>query len=185
MFNVRPEALAPWLHVEPLPADEVPGFRMNPDGSVRDTQRGAASGSLGFDPSASPSPLTGFQDAMGFSGNIDADAYLTGGPTDFAASPRNPLQDALDEITRIYARFVPRPSGPFDGQGAGTAKVSSSGSQQLSPYAAGSQTSEPLGAGRLSTAGQERRFSDDGGTLGISWQQFRPARPQGHASASA
>ena len=48
MFNVRPEALIPWLHVEPPLADEVPGFRMNPDGSVRDTQRDAASGSFGF-----------------------------------------------------------------------------------------------------------------------------------------
>lgn len=48
MFNVRPDAMNPWLHVEPQPADEVPGFRMNPDGSVHDTQRRAASGPFGF-----------------------------------------------------------------------------------------------------------------------------------------
>src|SRR5690349_17045971 len=43
MFNVRPERLIPWLYVEPSPAvDDVPGFRIAPDGSVRDTQ------SIGF-----------------------------------------------------------------------------------------------------------------------------------------
>ncbi len=42
MFNVRPKAMIPWLHVEPPPADEVSGFRMNPDGSVHNTQHGAA-----------------------------------------------------------------------------------------------------------------------------------------------
>ena len=49
MFNVRPKRLIPGLYIEPPPADEVPGFRMNPDGSIRDTQRGAPSGSFGFD----------------------------------------------------------------------------------------------------------------------------------------
>ncbi|GEP56683.1 hypothetical protein [Reyranella soli] len=48
MFNVRPEAMIPWLHVEPPPADELPGFRMNPDGSVRGAQRGGTAGSFGF-----------------------------------------------------------------------------------------------------------------------------------------
>lgn len=48
MFNVRPERLIPWLYVEPPPADEVPGFRMNADGSVRDTQRSTPFGSFGF-----------------------------------------------------------------------------------------------------------------------------------------
>lgn len=35
LFNVRPERLIPWLYVEPPSADEVPGFRMNADGSTR------------------------------------------------------------------------------------------------------------------------------------------------------
>jgi len=48
MFNVRPERLIPWLYVEPPSADEVPGFRMNADGSVRDTQLSTPSGFFGF-----------------------------------------------------------------------------------------------------------------------------------------
>lgn len=48
MFNVRPRAMFPWFHVEPPLADKVPGFRMNAEGSVRDTPSEAASGLLGF-----------------------------------------------------------------------------------------------------------------------------------------
>jgi len=48
MFNVRPKPAFPWIHVEPPPAEEVPGFRMNPDGSLRDRQRVAASDSFGY-----------------------------------------------------------------------------------------------------------------------------------------
>ena len=48
MFNVRPERLIPWLYVEPPPPDDVPGFRMNADGSVRDTQRSTPRDSFGF-----------------------------------------------------------------------------------------------------------------------------------------
>lgn len=57
MFNVRPKPAFPWIYVEPPPAEEVPGFRMNPDGSLRDRQRGAASGSFGYGmPSGSSAP---------------------------------------------------------------------------------------------------------------------------------
>ena len=48
MFNVRPERLIPWLYVEPQPADEVPGFRMNADGSLRDAQRSTPLDSFGL-----------------------------------------------------------------------------------------------------------------------------------------
>jgi hypothetical protein len=111
MFNVRPDARSPWLCVEPPPADEVPGFRINPDGSVRGTRRAAPPGSFGFDPSAGPSPSmgTGFQDAMRFApGNVHPDAHLTG-LSDFAPPPRHPLQDALDQIMGIYAGFGTEP----------------------------------------------------------------------------
>lgn len=37
MFSVRSDRLIPWIYVEPPPADEVPGFRLNTDvGSGRD-----------------------------------------------------------------------------------------------------------------------------------------------------
>jgi len=113
MFNVRPERLPPGLYVEPPPAKEVPGFRLNLDGSVRDTELGAPSGSFGFDPSAVPTPSigTGFQDTVSFApGSVYPDAYLTGGLPDFAPPPRHPLQDALDQIMGIYAGFGTVPS---------------------------------------------------------------------------
>lgn len=42
MFNVRPDALSPWLHVEPPPANDPPGFRVAPDGAMPDSQSGLA-----------------------------------------------------------------------------------------------------------------------------------------------
>jgi soluble lytic murein transglycosylase-like protein len=146
MFNVRPDALSPWLYVEPPPADEVPGFRMNPDGSVRDTPRAAPPGSFGFDPSARPSPSMGlgFQDAMRFApGNVYPDAHLTG-LSDFAPPPRHPLQDALGQITRIYAPFAPRPpGGPFVGQQSEAGMVSPTFGQPPFPNVAESQSPKP------------------------------------------
>jgi len=143
MFNVRLEALFPWLNVEPPPADEVPGFRINPDGSVRDTQQAAPSSSLAFDPSINPSPPvgSGFQDAMRLgAGNVYPDDYLISALPDFAPPPRNPLQDALDQIMGIYAGFAPRPSGTFDHQGPSVGMVAPTVGRPLSPYAVESQS---------------------------------------------
>lgn len=126
MFNVRPDALSPWLYVEPPPADEVPGFRMNSDGSVRDTPSAAPPWPFGFDPSAgsSSSMSPGLQDAMRFvPGNLYLDPYLTG-LSGFAPPPRHPLQEALDQIERVYAPFAPKSSGPLQSQGSGTNIVS-------------------------------------------------------------
>lgn len=142
MFNVRSNAPSPWLYVEPPAAAEVPGFRMNPDGSVRDTPRAAPPGPFGFDPSASPSPSmgTGFHEAMRFApGNVYPDADLTG-LYGFAPPPRHPLQDALDQITKIYAPFARMPSGRFELQGSDTNIVSPSVGQPLSRYALQSQS---------------------------------------------
>lgn len=146
MFNVRPEALSPWLYVEPPTPDEVPGFRMNPDGSVRDTPRAAPPGSFGSNPGASPSPpmATGFHDAIRVApSNVYPEAYLTG-LSDFVLPPRHPLQDALDQITRIYAPFVPRSSGLFEPQRSGTNTVSPNVGLPLLPYAPRSQSPAPV-----------------------------------------
>ena len=51
MFNVRPDQLWPWIHFEP-PSEDLPGFRMAADGSIRAT---GESGS-GF-PSYVPAPI--------------------------------------------------------------------------------------------------------------------------------
>lgn len=138
MFNVRPNALSPWLYVEPPPADEVPGFRMNPDGSVRDTPSAPPPRPFGFGSSASSSPSMGFgfQDAMRFApGSIYSDAYLTGGLPDFAPPPRHPLQEALNQIMGIYAGFGTEPSRSLDQQSSTADIVGPIGNQFHSPYA--------------------------------------------------
>ena len=138
MFNLRPEDLFPWLRVEPPSTDEVPGFYLNPDGSSGDTRRTAASPASGFDPSASASPPmgTGLQDAMRFAPtNIYPTAYLPNGLPDFTPPPRHPLQDALDEIMRIYAGFDPHRSSPIVQQGPGTKIISPVGNWPAASYA--------------------------------------------------
>jgi hypothetical protein len=80
---------------------------------------------------------TGFQDATPFTaGNNFPVTYLPDGLPDFAPSPRHPLQDAVDEIMKIYGGFPPRTSSPLDGQGSGTNTVSPIGSWPLSSRAA-------------------------------------------------
>lgn len=64
MFNVRPDAQSPWLHVEPRQADGVPGFRVNLDGSVGDTPRTDLSSANPTTPSDAPPPRPSLQDAI-------------------------------------------------------------------------------------------------------------------------
>ena len=56
MFNVRPDALSPWLYVEPPQPDDRPGFRIAPDGSVIDAKRATP---FGNDLRAGTEPSTG------------------------------------------------------------------------------------------------------------------------------
>jgi hypothetical protein len=80
---------------------------------------------------------TGFNDAMRFApGNNFPVTYRPDGLPDFGPPPRHPLEDALDEIMRIYAPLAPRSSGPFDRQTSGTDILSSIGSWPVFPYAA-------------------------------------------------
>jgi hypothetical protein len=104
MFNVRPDAQSPWLFVEPPPANEVPGFRMKPDGSVRDTPPAAPSG-------ASLAGLTGF-----------------------TPLPRHPLHDAIDQIMMLYATLAPRPSDASGRQGSIGNMGSPTSGRPFSPY---------------------------------------------------
>lgn len=178
MFNVRPDAL--WLYVEPPPADEVLGFRMNPDGSVRDTPSAAPSGSFGLDPSASSSSSMGpgLQDAAGIApGNIYSDA-CPAGLSGFVSPPRHPLQDALDQIVRIYAPFAPRAPGPFEPQGSGTDIVSPNVGRPLSPYAPPFQSRAPVASdGALTTVGPLGSFS--GSLAGLETETTPPQAPKG------
>jgi hypothetical protein len=100
MFNVRRNAFSPWLHVEPPPPDEPPGFRVAADGSVRDTQ-GTGFAPFEYDPrdgAASPAG-TSFEDAIRLaSGGLHS-------PADLATLPRSPVQEALDQIARNLRRL--------------------------------------------------------------------------------
>jgi soluble lytic murein transglycosylase-like protein len=186
MFNVRPDALSPWLYVEPPTADEVPGFRMPPDGPVRDAPRIASPGSFGFDPSASLSPSmgTGFLDAMRFApGNVYPEAYLTG-PSDFAPPPRHSLQDALDQIMRIYAPFAPRYSGPFEPPGSGTNAVSPNINRLASPYEPRAWSPVPLDSTPPVQSDSALKTIGPLGSLtsGLAGLEAEPNPPQGQES---
>lgn len=138
MFNVRPSAFSPWLHVEPPPPDEPPGFRVAPDGSVSETQ-GAAFAPFGYDPrdGAAPPAGTSFDDAI----RLTAGGFYN--PAELATLPRNPVQEALDQIARIYAGFGAKPSSLLDPQGPSTGMVAPVGRRPFSPYIE-SPLSQPL-----------------------------------------
>ncbi len=98
MFNVRPDGLSPWLYVEQPPDDEPPGFRVAPDGSVIDAKRSTSSAPV------APTIDTDFENAI----RLTAGGLY--GPADLAMLPRDRIQEALDQIGRIYAGFGTKPS---------------------------------------------------------------------------
>lgn len=115
MFNVRPDTQSPWLHVEPPPVDEVPGFRMNPDGSIRNTPRNAP-------PGADPTALSGL-----------------------SPPPRQSLQSAVDQIMRIYAPFATVPMvAPTVGQPPFPIVAASQAPRPAVPVISGSDKSGSL-----------------------------------------
>ena len=139
MFNVRPNPLSPWLYVEPPQPDDPPGFRVAPDGSVIDAKRAPPFAPFGSDPHAGTEPSAGtdFEAAI---------CLVPGGrydPADLATLPRSPVQEALDQIARIYAGFGTKPSSLLDRQGQSTATVAPVGGRPFSPYAVGSSLSQP------------------------------------------
>jgi hypothetical protein len=138
MFNVRPDAFSPWLHVEPPLPNEPPGFRVAADGSVRETQ-GTGFAPFGYDPRDDAAPPAGadFEDAI----------RLTSGglysPADLATLARSPVQEALDQIARIYAGFGTKPSSLLDRQGPSSDTVAPVGGRPFSPYVVESSLSQP------------------------------------------
>jgi soluble lytic murein transglycosylase-like protein len=108
------------------------------DGSVRETQ-GTGFEPFGYDPrdGAAPPAGTDFEDAI----------RLTSGglysPADLATLPRSPVQEALDQIARIYAGFGTKPSSLLDRQGPSTGMVAPGGGRPFSPYAVKSSLSQP------------------------------------------
>ena len=127
MFNVRPNAISPWFHVEPPPVDEPPGFRAAPNG------QSSASPflSFGFNPGtgSAPSAGTDFEDAIRLASGL----Y---GPADLATLRRNPIQEALDQITRIYAGVGPRLPSPLGRRRPSIGPVTPAGGLPRSPYTA-------------------------------------------------
>ena len=136
MFNVRPDALSPWLYVEPPQPDDRPGFRIAPDGSVIDAKRATP---FGNDLRAGTEPSTGTD----FEAAIRQVAGGLYGPADLATLPRSPVQEALDQIARIYAGFGTKPSSLFDRQGQSTGTVAPVGGRPFSPYAVEPSLSQP------------------------------------------
>ena len=94
MFNVRPDALSPWLYVEPPQPDDPPGFRIAPDGSVIDAKRATPFAPFGNDLRAGTEPSTGTD----FEAAIRQVAGGLYGPADLVTLPRSPVQEALDQI---------------------------------------------------------------------------------------
>jgi hypothetical protein len=126
MFDVRPNAPSPWLYVEPPPADEPPGFRVAPDG-----QSGSppfSSASFNSSVGTAPSTSTSFEDAI----RLATGLY---GPADLATLQRNPIQEALDEIKRIYAGVAAGSPSLFGHQGPSNGVVTPVSGLPLSPYA--------------------------------------------------
>lgn len=131
MFNVRPDALSPWLYVEQPPEDEPLGFRVAPDGSVMDAKR------IEFSAPAAPPIGTDFEDAI---------RHAAGGlygPADLAVLPRDPVQQALDEIAMIYAGLGTKPSNLLDRQAPSADMATPVGGRLPSPSAIESSLMSP------------------------------------------
>src|SRR5262249_6631817 len=115
MFNFRPDT--PWIRFRPEPAgDDPPGFRIAPDGSVMDTRSGAdGSGWSGSSPNVFGASSAAV--AYGpFETAIDPRSHPADSSFAFASTPRRSMQEAFDQLSRIYA-------------GAGFLKPASFGSQ--------------------------------------------------------
>lgn len=121
MFNVRPAAPSPWLHVEPPPPNEPPGFRLAADGSIREAPGAAADVSGQAIRRAPDGPYP--------------EAYLTSSAPDFLPLARNAVQEALDQIARIYRSFGVTPSTLPDPQSLGAGPAVPAGGRLFSSYA--------------------------------------------------
>lgn len=131
MFNVRPDALSPWLYVNQIPIDNSAGFRAASDGSVDDQQDSTAFIPFGFNPRAAsaPAPGAGFEDAI--RSIVDPATYLSQNAAGLAPLPRVSIQEALEQIARIYANA----STGFDRQDPGDAMAVPAGVQPHPSYA--------------------------------------------------
>lgn len=146
MFSVRPDALSPWLHVEPPPANDPPGFRVAPDGAMHDSQSDLAFTPFRNDPRVNAAALgtTDFEDAIRRAADgLYPETYLTYDPVGFAALSRDSIREALDQITRIYGGFGANPPGSLGQRRPGTTPVNG---RPFSPNVSGyspSQAPEP------------------------------------------
>jgi len=121
---------------------------------------------------------TGFQDAMPIAaGNTFPVTYLPSGLPGFAPPRRHPLQDALDEIMRIYEGFAPRPSDPFVQRGSRAELLSPIVGQPLSWYAGDFQSPDPAMPGASAQLGESGNQTATESPLGSSSVNFAQLDP--------
>ena len=136
MFNIRPDK--PWFQFGDEPLADLPGFRMNADGTVRDASPGDLSTALlGIDPGDS-AVLPG-----GTMFNVQPGQNLPGlhnfrPPEErvpgFRMNADGSIRDASTPPARLYPNVGGNPFGPFDQPGNNA--FTSVGNGSLPPYLA-------------------------------------------------
>jgi hypothetical protein len=105
-FGTLPETPVPGFHVEP-PTNNPPGFRVGSDGSVQDTlPDNSKIMSFGYDPQADAiSSVSGNarRPSSPLEDNVYPALYGAYDPISATALLRGPVQEAVDQIKRIYA----------------------------------------------------------------------------------
>jgi hypothetical protein len=117
MFNVRPERYLPGLHNFRPPEEEVPGFRMNADGSIRD-----ASAPLQVNPHVGDNPFGAF-DRLGTNaffpvGDGSPPPYPAHVPGLFNGLGRMPTLDKDEPAGTAVSPLSNSPSFPASGSDA-------------------------------------------------------------------
>jgi hypothetical protein len=136
MFNIRPER--PWFQFGDEPLDDLPGFRMNADGTIRDASPGDLSTAFfGINPGDNAALPGGTmfniqpgQNLPGLHNFRPPEERVPG----FRMNADGSIRDASTPPARLYPDAGGNPFGPFDQPG--TNPFTSVGDGSLPPYLA-------------------------------------------------
>ena len=125
-LGTRPETPVPGFHVEP-PADDTPGFRVVADGPTQGAfevtpQIGPFEYGLRTDAAPPIEPGSDYMSRPADNG-VHPTLHGTLDPPYLPRPLRAPVQEALDQIAKIYAGVRASPGGLFDRQGSNTSSV--------------------------------------------------------------